>query len=29
MGTLAEFQKITDTEDFFDFFDLEYDERLV
>lgn len=29
MGTLAEFQKISDTEDFFDFFDLEYDERLV
>jgi len=29
MGTLAEFQKITDTEDFFEFFDLEYDERLV
>ncbi len=29
MGTLAEFKTITDTEDFFDFFDLEYDERLV
>lgn len=29
MGTIAEFQKITDTEDFFDFFDLQYDERLV
>lgn len=29
MGTLAEFQQISDTEDFFDFFDLEYDERLV
>ena len=29
MGTLAEFQKITDTEDFFEFFDLQYDERLV
>ncbi|MCK9372997.1 MAG: nitrogen fixation protein NifW [Sulfuricurvum sp.] len=29
MGTLAEFQTITDTEDFFDFFDLAYDERLV
>ena len=29
MGTLGEFQKITDTEDFFDFFDLEFDERLV
>ncbi len=29
MGTLSEFKKITDTEDFFDFFDLEYDERLV
>lgn len=29
MGTLAEFQKISDTEDFFDFFDLDYDERLV
>ncbi|MDP2076863.1 MAG: nitrogenase-stabilizing/protective protein NifW, partial [Sulfuricurvum sp.] len=29
MGTVAEFNKITDTEDFFDFFDLEFDERLV
>ncbi len=29
MGTLAEFQKITDTEDYFEFFDLQYDERLV
>jgi len=29
MGTLAEFKTITDTEDFFEFFDLEYDERLV
>lgn len=29
MGTLEEFQKITDTEDFFDFFDLEFDERLI
>ena len=29
MGTLADFQKITDSEDFFEFFDLEYDERLV
>jgi nitrogenase-stabilizing/protective protein len=29
MSTLAEFEKLTDTEDFFDFFDLEYDERLV
>lgn len=29
MGTLEEFEKITDTEDFFDFFDLEYDERLI
>jgi len=29
MGTLAEFQKISDTEEFFEFFDLEYDERLV
>lgn len=29
MGTLDEFQKITDTEDYFDFFDLQYDERLV
>ncbi len=29
MGTLAEFEKITDAEEFFEFFDLEYDERLV
>lgn len=29
MGTLSEFQQITDTEDYFDFFDLAYDERLV
>jgi nitrogenase-stabilizing/protective protein len=29
METLAEFQKITDTEDFFEFFELPYDERLV
>lgn len=29
MGTLAEFEQISDTEDFFDFFNLEYDERLV
>ncbi len=29
MGTLNEFQKITDTEEFFEFFDLAYDERLV
>jgi nitrogenase-stabilizing/protective protein len=29
MGTLAEFKTITDTEDFFEFFNLEYDERLV
>lgn len=29
MGTLDEFQQITDTEEFFEFFDLEYDERLV
>jgi len=29
MGTLDEFQKITDTEEFFEFFDLAYDERLV
>lgn len=29
MGTLAEFKKITDTEDFFDFFGLEFDERLI
>ena len=29
MGALAEFETLTDTEEFFDFFDLEYDERLV
>ncbi len=29
MGTLTEFQKISDTEDFFEFFDLQYDERLI
>ncbi|MDO9305329.1 MAG: nitrogenase-stabilizing/protective protein NifW [Sulfuricurvum sp.] len=29
MGTLEEFQLITDTEEFFEFFDLAYDERLV
>ncbi len=29
MSALAEFQTLTDTEEFFDFFDLEYDERLV
>jgi nitrogenase-stabilizing/protective protein len=29
MGTLNEFEKITDTEEFFEFFDLAYDERLV
>lgn len=29
MRTLAEFKKMTDAEDFFDFFDIEYDERLV
>lgn len=29
MGTIAEFETLTDTEEFFDFFDLEYDERLV
>jgi nitrogenase-stabilizing/protective protein len=29
MGALQDFEKLTDTEDFFDFFDLEYDERLV
>lgn len=28
-GTLNDFEKLTDTEEFFDFFDLEYDERLV
>jgi len=29
MSSLEEFEALTDTEDFFDFFDLEYDERLV
>lgn len=29
MGTLADFEKLTDTEEFFEFFDIEYDERLV
>jgi nitrogenase-stabilizing/protective protein len=29
MSRLEEFQTLSDTEDFFDFFDLEYDERLV
>jgi len=29
MSALAEFQTLTDTEEFFDFFGLEYDERLV
>ncbi len=29
MGALAEFETLTDTEEFFDFFDLDYDERLV
>ena len=29
MGALQEFQALTDTEDYFDFFDLDYDERLV
>jgi len=29
MGSLSEFQQITDTEEFFDFFDINYDERLV
>ena len=29
MSVLKEFQSLTDAEDFFDFFDLEYDERLV
>ena len=29
MSALKEFEELTDTEDFFDFFDLEYDERLV
>ncbi len=29
MDTLTEFQKITDAEEFFEFFDINYDERLV
>lgn len=29
MNTLEEFETLTDTEEYFDFFDLEYDERLV
>jgi nitrogenase-stabilizing/protective protein len=29
MSKLAEFETLTDTEEFFDFFDLDYDERLV
>ncbi len=29
MSALAEFETLTDTEEFFDFFDLDYDERLV
>ena len=29
MSRLKEFNSLRDTEDFFDFFDLEYDERLV
>jgi nitrogenase-stabilizing/protective protein len=29
MGNLAEFETLTDTEEFFDFFDLDYNERLV
>jgi len=29
MGTVEEFETLTDTEEYFDFFDLEYDERLV
>ncbi len=29
MNTLKEFEELTDTEDYFEFFDLEYDERLV
>lgn len=29
MGTLEEFNTLTDTEEFLDFFDLEYDDRLV
>jgi len=29
MGTIEEFKSITDAEDYFDFFDLDYDDRLV
>lgn len=29
MSTLKEFQTLTDAEEYFDFFDLDYDERLV
>lgn len=29
MSRLEEFDKLSDTEEFFDFFDIEYDERLV
>ena len=29
MSALAEFRTLSDTEDYFDFFDLDYDERLV
>lgn len=29
MSALTEFKSLTDAEDYFDFFDLEYDERLV
>ncbi len=29
MKTLIEFKTLTDTEEYFDFFDIEYDERLV
>ncbi len=29
MKTLRDFKRLTDTEDFFEFFDLEYDERVV
>ncbi len=29
MGTLSEFEKITDAEEFLEFFDINYDERLV
>jgi len=29
MGALQDFELLTDTEEYFDFFDLEYDDRLV